>query len=29
MKPELGEEISKKLEAYYADYVKIVQPGGR
>ena len=28
-KPELGDEISKKLEAYYADYVKIVQPGGR
>ena len=28
-KPELGDEISKKLEAYYADYVKIVQPNGR
>lgn len=28
-KPELGEEISKKLEAYYADYVKIIQPRGR
>jgi hypothetical protein len=28
-KPELGDEITKKLEAYYADYVKIVQPRGR
>ena len=28
-KPEMGEAITKKLEAYYADYVKIVQPGGK
>ena len=28
-KPEMGEAITKKLEAYYSDYVKIVQPGGK
>jgi MFS family permease len=28
-KSEMGEAITKKLEAYYADYVKIVQPGGK
>jgi hypothetical protein len=26
-KPEMGDEITKKLEAYYGQYVKIVQPG--
>lgn len=26
---ELGDEMTKKLEGYYADYVKIVQPGTR
>jgi hypothetical protein len=25
-KPEMAEEISKKLESYYADYVRILQP---
>ena len=25
-KPELGDEITKKLESYYADYVKMMQP---
>ena len=25
-KPEMGDEITKKLEGYYTDYVKIVQP---
>ena len=28
-KPEIGEEISKRLETYYGDYVKIVQPTGK
>lgn len=28
-KPEKGEAINKKLEAYYADYVKKLQPSGR
>jgi hypothetical protein len=28
-KPELGTEITKKLEAYYADYVKMIQPGSK
>lgn len=28
-KIDMGEEITKKLESYYADYLKIVQPGGR
>jgi hypothetical protein len=28
-KPELGEEINKKLEGYYADYVKYLQPDAR
>ena len=28
-KPEMGEAITKKLETYYSDYVKIVQPGGK
>jgi Protein of unknown function (DUF2723) len=28
-KPEIGEAITKKLETYYSDYVKIVQPGGK
>ena len=28
-KPEMGEAITKKLEAYYSDYVKIVQPQER
>jgi hypothetical protein len=28
-KPEMGDEITKKLESYYTDYVKIVQPSAR
>lgn len=28
-KPEMGEEITKKLESYYTDYVKIIQPSGK
>jgi MFS family permease len=28
-KPELGDEITKKLESYYADYVKVMQPAAR
>ena len=28
-KSEMGEEITKKLERYYTDYVKIIQPSGR
>jgi hypothetical protein len=28
-KPELGEEINKKLESYYADYASRVQPAGK
>jgi hypothetical protein len=28
-KPELGEEINKKLEDYYKEYVKIVQPSAK
>jgi len=28
-KTEMGEEITKKLESYYGDYVKIIQPRGR
>jgi hypothetical protein len=28
-KAEMGEEITKKLESYYGDYVKIIQPKGR
>jgi hypothetical protein len=28
-KPELGDEITKKLESYYTDYASIVQPTGR
>ena len=28
-KPEMGEAITKKLETYYSDYVKIVQPAGK
>jgi len=28
-KTEMGEAITKKLESYYGEYVKIVQPGGR
>jgi hypothetical protein len=28
-KTEMGEAITKKLESYYADYLKIVQPGGK
>ena len=28
-KPEMGDTITKKLESYYADYVKIVQPAGK
>jgi hypothetical protein len=28
-KPEMGEEITKKLESYYANYVKIIQPAGK
>jgi len=28
-KPEMGEAITKKLETYYSDYAKIVQPGGK
>ncbi len=27
-KPELGQEITTKLEGFYADYVKVVQPSG-
>jgi len=27
-KSELGQEITSKLEGYYADYVKMVQPSG-
>jgi hypothetical protein len=26
-KTQMGEEITKKLESYYGDYVKIIQPG--
>ena len=28
-KPEMGQEISKKLEGYYAEYIKTLQPAGR
>jgi hypothetical protein len=28
-KPEIGEEITKKLENYYTNYVRIVQPAGK
>jgi hypothetical protein len=28
-KPEMGEEINKKLEDYYANYVKIMQPAAK
>ena len=28
-KKEMGEEINKKLENYYTDYVKIIQPSGK
>jgi len=28
-KPEMGEAITKKLETYYSDYVKIVQPSNK
>ncbi len=28
-KPELGDEINKKLESYYADYIKVLQPAAR
>jgi len=28
-KTEMGEEITKKLESYYGDYVKIIQPKGK
>lgn len=28
-KPEMGEEITKRLESYYADYVRMIQPAGR
>jgi hypothetical protein len=28
-KPEMGEAITKKLETYYSDYLKIVQPKGK
>jgi hypothetical protein len=28
-KTELGDQITKKLEAYYGDYIKIMQPAGR
>ena len=28
-KPEMGEEITKKLESYYTEYIKIIQPSGR
>jgi hypothetical protein len=28
-KAEMGEAITKKLEAYYSDYMKIVQPAGK
>jgi hypothetical protein len=27
-KPELGQEITTKLEGFYADYVKVIQPSG-
>jgi hypothetical protein len=26
---EMGDEITKKLESYYSDYVKLVQPSGK
>jgi hypothetical protein len=28
-KPEMGDAITKKLENYYADYIKMIQPSGR
>jgi len=28
-KPEIAEEINKKLESYYADYIRIVQPAAK
>ena len=28
-KPEMGEEITKKLEGYYANYVKMIQPASK
>jgi hypothetical protein len=28
-KPEMGEVITKKLESYYTDYVKVIQPAGK
>jgi len=28
-KPEMGEQITKKLESYYTDYVKVLQPAGK
>ena len=28
-KPELGEEINKKLESYYANYIRMVQPAAK
>ncbi|MDO9340243.1 MAG: DUF2723 domain-containing protein [Bacteroidales bacterium] len=28
-KPEMAEEINKKLESYYANYVRMLQPAGR
>ena len=28
-KPEMGQEISKKLEGYYAEYIKTLQPAGK
>ena len=28
-KPEIGELINKKLESYYTDYIKVIQPAGK
>lgn len=28
-KPEIGEQITRKLESYYTDYVKVLQPSGK
>ena len=28
-KPEIGDEISKKLETYYTDYVKVMKPASK
>jgi tetratricopeptide (TPR) repeat protein len=28
-KPETGEQITRKLESYYTDYIKVLQPAGK